>query len=58
MRAYADVGYCFFCAVPPQVNDAIHSANTWVELAGVLEAQGSRLDAENISAILRKVRAP
>jgi hypothetical protein len=37
------------------VNDAVNAASDWKELAAVLESKGSLLDAEHISAIMRKV---
>jgi hypothetical protein len=40
-----------------EVNDAINAANSWRELAAVLAAKGPQMDAENISAVLYKVRA-
>lgn len=44
-------------STPPlqEVNEAIKACRTWQELAGVLEAKGAQMDAENIAGILFKV---
>eukprot|EP00983_Pelagomonas_calceolata_P096295 1158109-Pelagomonas_calceolata.AAC.15 len=42
--------------MPQEVRDAINSCNNWRELASVIEAKSSIMDAENISNVMVLVR--